>query len=138
MSTGQVRMRVPDQAKRGEVATVRGRWSRIRWRSCSSRAASRWRRKYNYIHKVEATYNGKKVFEAETTQAVSQNPFVIVFPSRPTRRARWKSSFHDTQGKTYVGQGRDQVLNQKKPDSRPACATAFARPKRRAKEETDA
>lgn len=58
---------------------------------------------YDFIHKVEATYNGKKVFEAETTQAVSQNPF-FSFPLKVTAPGILKVIFHDTLGKTYEGQ----------------------------------
>ena len=58
---------------------------------------------YDFINRVEAVYNGKKWFEAETTQAVSQNPF-FSFPLKVTAPGVVKVLFHDTQGKTYEGQ----------------------------------
>jgi len=97
----QVRIRV-DQAKRGEVATVRAMVTHP-MEIMQFKGGKPVEKVYNYVHKVEATYNGKKVFEAETTQAVSQNPFVL-FPVRATEPGRIEVIFHDTQGKTYVGQ----------------------------------
>ena len=97
----QVRIRV-DQAKRGEVATVRAMVTHP-MEVMQFKGGKPVEKVYNYVHKVEATYNGKKVFEAETTQAVSQNPFVM-FPVKATEPGKIEVIFHDTQGKTYVGQ----------------------------------
>jgi sulfur-oxidizing protein SoxZ len=97
----QVRIRV-DQAKRGEVATVRAMVSHP-MEVMQFKGGKPVEKSYNFIHKVEATYNGKKVFEAETTQAVSQNPFVM-FPVKTTEPGKVVVTFHDTQGKTYVGE----------------------------------
>jgi sulfur-oxidizing protein SoxZ len=96
----QVRIRV-DQAKRGEVATVRAMVTHP-MEVMQFKGGKPVEKVYNYIHKVEATYNGKKVFEAETTQAVSQNPFVM-FPVKADAPGTVEVTFHDTQGKTYVG-----------------------------------
>jgi len=98
----QVRMRVPEKATAGEVVTVRAMVSHP-METMQFNAGKPVEKNYNYINKVEATYNGRKVFEAETTQAVSQNPFVM-FPVKVTEPGKVEITFHDTQGKTYVGQ----------------------------------
>jgi sulfur-oxidizing protein SoxZ len=98
----QVRMRVPEKAKAGEVVTVRAMVTHP-METMEFKDGKPVSRNYNFIHKVEATYNGKKVFEAETTQAVSQNPFVM-FPVKVTQPGTVQITFHDTQGKTYVGE----------------------------------
>jgi sulfur-oxidizing protein SoxZ len=98
----QVRMRVPDKVKAGEVVTVRAMVSHP-METMQFKEGKPVTKNYNYIHKVEATYNGKKVFEAETTQAVSQNPFVM-FPVKAAEPGKVEITFHDTEGKTYVGQ----------------------------------
>ena len=102
MAEGQVRIRVPEKAKAGEVVTVRVLVTHpmeiIQFKDGKPVA-----KQYNYIHRVEATYNGKKVFAAETTQAVSQNP-LMAFPVRVTEPGTVRVIFQDTQGKTYTGQ----------------------------------
>jgi sulfur-oxidizing protein SoxZ len=102
MSVGQVRIRVPEKAKAGEVVTVRVLVTHpmevIQFKDGKPVA-----KQYNYIHRVEATYNGAKVFEAETTQAVSQNP-LFSFPVKVSEPGVVKVMFHDTQGKTYTGE----------------------------------
>jgi sulfur-oxidizing protein SoxZ len=102
MAVGQVRIRVSEKAKAGEVVTVRVLVTHpmevLQFKDGKPVA-----KKYNYIHRVDATYNGKKVFEAETTQAVSQNP-LLAFPVKVTEPGVVKVTFYDTTGKTYTGQ----------------------------------
>lgn len=98
----QVRMRVPDKAKAGEVVTVRAMVTHP-METLQFKDGKPVDKNYNFVNRVEATFNGRKVFEAETTQAVSQNPFVM-FPVKVTEPGKVEVTFHDTQGKTYVGQ----------------------------------
>jgi sulfur-oxidizing protein SoxZ len=102
MSVGQVRIRVPEKAKAGDVVTVRVLVTHP-MEIMAFKDGKPVMKKYNFIHKVEATYNGKTVFEAETTQAVSQNP-LFVFPLKVAAPGVVKVTFHDTEGKTYTGQ----------------------------------
>jgi sulfur-oxidizing protein SoxZ len=102
MSVGQVRIRVPEKAKAGEVVTVRVLVTHP-MEIMQYKGGKPVSRQYNYIHRVEATYNGKKVFEAETTQAVSQNP-LMAFPVKVDAPGTVRVTFHDTQGKTYTGE----------------------------------
>ncbi len=102
MSVGQVRIRVPEKAKAGEVVTVRVLVTHP-METLQMQGGKPVVKNYNFIHKVEATYNGKPVFGAETTQAVSQNP-LFVFPIKVTEPGVVKVTFHDTEGKTYTGQ----------------------------------
>jgi sulfur-oxidizing protein SoxZ len=102
MSVGQVRMRVPEKAKPGEVVTVRVLVSHP-MEVMQYRDGKPVEKNYKYIHRVEATFNGVKVFEAETTQAVSQNP-LFVFPVKVNAPGVVKVTFHDTDGQTYTGQ----------------------------------
>jgi len=108
MSIGQVRIRVPEKAKAGEVVTVRVLITHpmevIRFEGGKPVV-----RNYNFIHRVEATYNGKPVFEAETTQAVSQNP-LFVFPIRVDAPGVVRITFYDTEGKTYTVQAEIKFL----------------------------
>lgn len=100
---GQVRIRVPQGVKAGDIVTVRAMATHP-MEIMQYKEGKPVEKSYNFIHKVEATYNGKKVFEAATTQAVSQNPFVA-FPVRVDAPGIVRILFHDTQGKTYEGQG---------------------------------
>ncbi|MDI6748103.1 MAG: thiosulfate oxidation carrier complex protein SoxZ [Rhodocyclaceae bacterium] len=98
----QVRIRVPEKVKAGEVVTVRALVTHP-MESMLHRDGKIVEKNYNFIHKVEASYNGKPVFEAETSQAVSQNPF-FSFPVKVNEPGKVKVIFHDTEGKTYTGE----------------------------------
>lgn len=102
MSAGQVRIRLPDRVKQGEVITVRAMVTHP-METMRFEKDKPVERNYNFVNRIEALYNGKKVFEAETSQAVSQNPFVS-FNLKATAPGTLKIIFHDTQGKTYDGQ----------------------------------
>lgn len=102
MSTGQVRVRLPEKIRAGEVVTVRALVTHP-MEAMAYKDGKLVEKSYNFIHKVEATYNGRKVFEATITQAVSQNPFVS-FQVKADEPGVVKIVFHDTQGKTYEGQ----------------------------------
>jgi sulfur-oxidizing protein SoxZ len=102
MSAGQVRIRVPGSVKAGEVIEVRVLVTHP-MEVMRLQDGKPVEQNYNYINKMEASYNGKAVFEAETTQAVSQNPF-FSFPLKATEPGKLKVLFHDTEGKTYEGE----------------------------------
>jgi sulfur-oxidizing protein SoxZ len=102
MSVGQVRIRVPERAKAGEVITVRVLVTHP-MEIMELKGGKPVERRYNFIHRVEATYNGKPVFEAETSQAISQNP-LFVFPVRVDAPGIVRVTFHDTEGKTFTAQ----------------------------------
>ena len=55
---------------------------------------------YHFVYQIVVTYNGKEILQAETTQAVSQNPFVA-FPLKVTEPGKLVIAFTDTHGKTY-------------------------------------
>jgi sulfur-oxidizing protein SoxZ len=102
MSVGQVRIRVPEKAKAGEVVTVRVLITHPQ-ETLAFKDGKPVARQYNFLHRVEATYNGKKVFEAEMTQAVSQNP-LVAFPIKVSEPGTVKVTFFETTGKTYSGE----------------------------------
>jgi len=98
----QVRIRVPEKAKAGDVVTVRALVTHP-MEVIQVKDGKVVEKNYNFIHKVEASYNGKPVYEAETTQAVSQNPF-FSFTIKVNEPGKVKVIFHDTEGKTYTGE----------------------------------
>ncbi|MBM3390708.1 MAG: thiosulfate oxidation carrier complex protein SoxZ [Betaproteobacteria bacterium] len=98
----QVRIRVPEKAKAGDVITVRALVTHP-MEVMQTRDGKPVEKNYNFIHKVEASYNGKPVLEAETTQAVSQNPF-FSFTIKVNEPGKVRVIFHDTEGKTYTGE----------------------------------
>lgn len=102
MSVGQVRMRVPEKSKAGDVVTVRVLVTHP-MQVMEFQAGKPVVKNYVFINHVEGTYNGKKVFEAETTQAVSQNP-LFVFTVKVNEPGVVKVTFRDTEGKTFSGE----------------------------------
>lgn len=96
---GHIRIRVPSNVKKGSVARIRVLV--IHPMEIIQRKDGKVVEKsYNYIHTVAATYNGQEVFRAETTQAISENPF-FSFPLKADAPGTLKVSFTDTSGKTY-------------------------------------
>lgn len=102
MATGQVRIRVPDGGKAGEVITVRVLVTHP-MEVMRLEGGKPVEKNYNFINRMTASYNGKTVFEAETTQAVSQNPF-FSFPVKLTEPGKLHIEFHDTEGRSYTGE----------------------------------
>jgi sulfur-oxidizing protein SoxZ len=99
---GKVRMRVPTPTKKGEVVIVRTLVTHPMQIVKRDKAGKAIEKNYNFIYKVTATYNGKKVLEVETTQSVSQNP-LFAFPLKVDEPGILKIAFTDTHGKTYEG-----------------------------------
>ncbi len=102
MSIGQVRIRVPNNVKAGEPFEVRVLVTHP-MEVLRMQDGKPVEQVYKYIHKMEASFNGKTVFEAETTQAVSQNPF-FSFPLKVSEPGKLRIIFHDTDGSTYEGE----------------------------------
>ncbi len=99
---GYVRIRVPDTIKPGEVVRVRALVTHPMEILLFDKDRKPVEKNYHFIQKVVVTYNGKEILQAETTQAVSQNPF-FAFPLKVTEPGVLKITFMDTHGKTYEG-----------------------------------
>jgi sulfur-oxidizing protein SoxZ len=99
---GRVRIRVPSTITKGEVIRVRALVIHPMEILSFDKERKPIPKNYHFINKVVVTYNGKEIFQAETTQAVSQNPF-FAFPLKVTEPGMLKIQFMDTHGKTYEG-----------------------------------
>jgi len=96
---GRIKIRVPSNISKGDV--IRVRVLVIHPMERIQREDGKVVEKdYNFIHEVVATYGGQEVFRAETTQAVSENPF-FTFPLKVTASGTLKVTFKDTSGQTY-------------------------------------
>lgn len=99
---GRVRIRVPSTITKGEVIRVRALVTHPMEILSFDKERKPIEKNYHFIYKIVVTYNGKEIFQAETTQAVSQNPF-IAFPLKVTEPGKLKITFMDTHGKSYEG-----------------------------------
>jgi sulfur-oxidizing protein SoxZ len=99
---GKVRIRIPDAIKPGEAVRVRALVVHPMEVLQFDKERKPVERNYHFIHQMRVTYNGKVVLQAETSQAVSQNPF-FSFPLKVTERGILKVTFLDTHGQTYEG-----------------------------------
>ncbi len=99
---GKVRMRVPSPVQKGEVIIVRTLVTHPMEIVRRDKDGKVIEKNYNFIYKVVATYNGRKVLEVETTQSVSQNP-LLAFPLKVDEPGVLKIAFTDTHGNTYEG-----------------------------------
>lgn len=107
MTTGaagqsKVRIRVPAKVQPGEIVGVRVLVMHP-MEVMQFRDGRPVPKNYNFIHHVEAAYNGRKVFEGTTTQGVSQNPFVS-FSLRADEPGTVQVTFRDTTGETWQGE----------------------------------
>ena len=73
--TGKVRIRVPSSIKPGEIVRVRALVIHPMERIERDAQGKIIAKKYSYIDRVEAHYQGKTVVAFDTTQSVSENPF---------------------------------------------------------------
>jgi len=99
---GRVRIRVPSTITKGEVIRVRALVTHPMQVLSFDKSKKPIEKNYHFIYKIVVTYNGKEILQAETTQAVSQNPFVA-FPLKVTEPGKLVITFMDTHGKTYEG-----------------------------------
>ena len=99
---GRVRIRLPSKISKGELIRVRALVTHPMEALSFDKERKPVPKNYQYVYKIVVTYNGKEILQAETTQAVSQNPF-IAFPLKVTEPGRLVITFTDTHGKTYEG-----------------------------------
>jgi sulfur-oxidizing protein SoxZ len=99
---GRVRIRLPSTISQGEVIRVRALVTHPMEILSFDKDRKPLPKNYHFVYQIVVTYNGKEILQAETTQAVSQNPFVA-FPLRVTEPGKLVITFTDTHGKTYEG-----------------------------------
>lgn len=95
--SGFVRINVPRNIKAGD--TIRVRTLAVHPMEGIERAKSGEivSRKYNFIYKFSATYNGKVIVTIIPTQSISSNPY-LSFPFKVREAGELKVVFEDTQG----------------------------------------
>lgn len=99
---GRVSLRLPSTIKQGEVIRIRSFVVHPMELVQRDRQGNLIRKHYNFIHAMTASYNGKEVMRAETTQAISQNPS-FSFLLKVDRPGKLTVTFSDTAGKNYEG-----------------------------------
>jgi sulfur-oxidizing protein SoxZ len=99
---GRVRIRVPSTIKKGEVVTIRALVTHPMEVMAFGKDKKPVKKNYHFVNKIVATFNGKEIFQAETTQAVSQNPS-IAFPLKVAEAGKLTITFMDTHGQSYEG-----------------------------------
>lgn len=99
---GKVRLRVPSTIKPGDVVRVRALVIHPMERVELDKQGKAIERNYNYVNKIVVTYLGKTVASIETSQSVSENPF-LSFTFRATDPGPLKVTFMDTHGGRYEG-----------------------------------
>ena len=98
---GKVRIRVPSSIKQGDVVRVRALVIHP-MEVVQRRDGKPVDKNYHFIYRVVVTYNGREILEAETTQSVSENPF-LTFTFRATEPGTLKITFLDTHGGKFEG-----------------------------------
>ena len=99
---GKVRIRIPSSIKRGDVVRVRSLVIHPMEIVQRDKAGKPIDKNYLFINKVIATYNGREILQAETTQSISENPF-FSFTFKPAEPGMLKITFLDTHGGKYEG-----------------------------------
>ena len=99
---GRVRIRLPATISKGEVIRVRALVTHPMEILSFDKDRKPIPKNYHFVYQIVVTYNGKEILQAETTQAVSQNPFVA-FPLKVTEPGKLVITFTDTHGKAYEG-----------------------------------
>lgn len=99
---GRIRIRLPSTISKGEVIRIRALVTHPMEILSFDKDRKPIPKNYHFVYQVVVTYNGKEILRAETTQAVSQNPFVA-FPLKVTEPGTLVMTFTDTHGKTYEG-----------------------------------
>ena len=99
---GKVRIRIPSSIKRGDVVRVRSLVIHPMEIVQRDKAGKPVDKNYLFINKVIATYNGREILQADTTQSISENPF-FSFAFKPTEPGMLKITFLDTHGGKYEG-----------------------------------
>jgi sulfur-oxidizing protein SoxZ len=99
---GRVRVRLPATISKREVIRVRALVTHPMEILSFDKDRKPIPKNYHFVYQIVVTYNGKEILQAETTQAVSQNPFVA-FPLKVTEPGKLVITFTDTHGKMYEG-----------------------------------
>jgi sulfur-oxidizing protein SoxZ len=98
---GKVTIRVPPDIKPGDVVRIRSLVMHP-MEIVQRQDGKPIDKNYHFIYKVIATYNGREILQAETTQSISENPsFSLAF--KPTEPGTFKITFLDTHGGKYEG-----------------------------------
>lgn len=98
---GKVTIRVPPDIKRGDMVRIRSLVMHP-MEIVQRQDGKPIDKNYRFIHKVIATYNGREILQAETTQSISENPFFSV-TFKATEPGTFKITFLDTHGGKYEG-----------------------------------
>lgn len=99
---GKIRIRVPSTIKKGDVVRVKSIITHPMEIVERDKQGKPIEKQYNFIHKVIVSYSGKEIAQFETTQAVSQNPY-LSFAFKPDKPGTLKITYLDTKGGKYEG-----------------------------------
>ena len=99
---GRVRVRVPSTIKRGDVVRARALVMHPMERVERDDQGRIIDKKYNYINRAVVTYLGRPIVTFDTTQSMSENPF-LSFAFKATEPGPLKITFTDTHGGRYEG-----------------------------------
>src|SRR3972149_10499909 len=91
---GKVRIRIPSSIKGGDVVRVRSLVIHPMEIVQRDKAGKPIDKDYHFINKVIATYNGREILQADTTQSISENPF-FSFAFKPTEPGMLKITYLD-------------------------------------------
>ncbi len=98
---GKVTIRIPPDIKRGDVVRIRSLV--IHPMEIVQRQDGKpIDKNYLFIQKVIATYNGREILQADTTQSISENPFFSM-AFKASEPGMFKITFLDTHGGKYEG-----------------------------------
>ena len=98
---GRIRIRIPPNIKKGDLVRVRSLIIHP-METVERKAGKPVEKNYHFVYKVVATYNGREILQAETTQSISENPF-FTFAFKATEPGTLKVTFLDTHGGKYEG-----------------------------------
>lgn len=96
---GRIRIRLPSSIRAGDV--VRARVLVIHPMEVVQRRDGKpVDRNYNFVNRMIVSYLDREIFQAETTQSISENP-IFGFAFRATGPGPLRVTFLDTQGGKY-------------------------------------
>jgi sulfur-oxidizing protein SoxZ len=98
---GRIRIRLPASIKTGDVVRVRALVIHP-MEIVQRKDGKPVDKNYHFINKVIASYNGREILQADTTQSISENPF-FTFAFRVTEPGTLRLIFLDTHGGRYEG-----------------------------------
>lgn len=99
---GKIRIRIPPTIKRGDVVRVRSLVMHPMEIVRRDKDGKPIDANYHFIHKVSVRYNDREILQVDTTQSVSENPF-LTFAFKATEPGTLTLSFLDTHGGKYEG-----------------------------------